>query len=726
MPSFEVDLYEGNELVTYDVEAADEEEAKQKALAFREEVFRAETSREGLQREKEMIEQKMQDAPGKLEAGLLGLGEGTSHVVRGAVDSVLNAAEGVATLFRAQGGAGVQQTINQARQTNMEGAVELATNVHARVAGRPLTEAEKGKVVEDTEKFVKRGKFATDAALGIAGGVATMAARTVPRMLALGAAEGGLGGYLMADTSSTQTVDEGAQKRLGEAKVGAVLGAGLSVAPATLVWAKNWLGRRVVRAGGGQEAVDTARQNLGRLGIYEVDPYQLTGDPRIGVAVTEAAGGQAQQMFREQADAAVKGLARQAGIEMPPTASLLEGSAESVSNVMNLTQKALGTMRGARNKAFQGSLNAIAETTGDAPVIPVGRFMDGLLELTKEMGEQYGASFKTSSLFNDTYRDILKAASTGGLDAKQANAILTRLNGMQQTGRGIVDFGQEAVTGQEGRFIGYSKIKAKELKDLFLKSLDDAAETMPGETGQQLKNARARYAQDSARIQTFEDSWKNSVGMSRNPGVMLKQLEAADPTSARQFVAGLRQMQGGQEVIDSMNEYMFREAARKASAAMVDKGSKRGDFNMGVFMKELSASTKASRLRGMLSAEQEKNLVKGMNNLRLLQNNEQFAQGVYKTHLMVDLQHIAINAISRDPGFMARVLAGAIQTGSGAEALFFTKAGQDVLYNATRFALRAPKTAAAIQSANATVAYLLSMQGAGEQLRQIGELMPDE
>ena len=98
-----------------------------------------------------------------------------------------------------------------------------------------------------------------------------------------------------------------------------------------------------------------------------------------------------------------------------------------------------------------------------------------------------------------------------------------------------------------------------------------------------------------------------------------------------------------------------------------------------------------------------------------------------QTQLPVDMQHIAINALSRDPGFMARMLAGALQRGSGVESLFFTKAGQDVLFNATQFSLRAPKTATAIQSANATVAYLASLMGAGEQLTQLGESMqPDE
>ena len=63
MPRYAVDLYEGKNLVTYEVEASSEEEANEKALAAREKFFQENTSREALEEERKQIQSRMENQP---------------------------------------------------------------------------------------------------------------------------------------------------------------------------------------------------------------------------------------------------------------------------------------------------------------------------------------------------------------------------------------------------------------------------------------------------------------------------------------------------------------------------------------------------------------------------------------------------------------------------------------------------------------------------------------
>lgn len=718
MPVYPVELFEGNEPVIYEVTANSPEEAKDKALAHREQRFRENTTRESLEREKSELEQASKDRLTSFEAGAGGAMVGISATLTGAVDSTLNMAQGLAGMWSGLDGGASVAKLQQARNSNAAQHVEMAIDVNQQVLGRAMTDAEKGRTAADQAKFIERGKFATDIATGIGTGVATLSAKTVPRMLALGFAEGGIGGYLMADTNNMK-VDEGTSKRIKEATYGAVLGTALSIVPSIVVGAKNWMGRRINRAAGGADNLQAAREELRRLGIYEATPAQITGDPRLAVPEMEAAGAQAQTMFAGQMDDAVQGVARQAGVNLPPVADLLEGSAPVIRNTMEQVQDAISGMYGVRNTNFRKALENIGDASGNAPVIPSTSTLDEFHGVLKEIGEEFGDSTQFSSLFLDSFGDVARATQAGGLTARQTNAILTRLNGMQRTGRGLFDMGQDAVVGQEAKFAGFTKIKAKQLKLALMNSMDNAADGMPGSTGAMLKDARKAYGADSQAIHSFEDAFKDTVGLGGTPAKILQKLDTADPAQARAFVEQLRKFDGGQEVIDDMNQYLIREAVRKSSQAKVGKGLREGDFDISTFVTELSASGQASRLKGLLLPEQEKAFANGLRSLRRLLNAPQFRDGIVRTRMALDMQHIAINAISRDPGFMARILGGAVQQGAGVEALFFTRAGQEILFNAVNFSLKAPKTAAQMQAANATVAYLGSMQGAGHQLRQL-------
>lgn len=718
MRVFEVEQWYGNERGLWRGEAEDADDAVRRAEEHRYNWWRQQNSREDLEAKQESIDAELErvNQPGfNFAAGVSGGAVGMGDAIRGAADSLLNMGQGILSLVPGNSTDGAVAKLEELRNSNMESQIKLATRVHESIAGREATFGERARIIEDREKFMQRGKLAADVAVGVGGGVATLGAKSIKGMIGLGAAEGGLGAYLMSDTKGLDAED-GFHKRVGDARWGAVFGGGLALLPSVVVGAKNWLGRRIERAAGGREALNEARAELGRLGIHRADPLQLTGDPRIGIAVQDAAGQEAQGMFAQQMSQAVSGVSARTGIQLPTLDKLLDGSADAVGNVMDTFGSAVNRLRGARNKEFGAVLDGLDEVTQGARIIPAGKTVDAAREILASMGESFGRSVQPSSAVFDVMKDILEASAGGGFTAKRAGSILQRLTALQRTGRWLDETGA-AVAGNETTARGFGRIQAKKLKDALLAAMDDvpAADNASGI----LKTARAKYAAQSDEIAQLEDAFSNTIGGGGTPEQILSKLKAADADAARTFVSKLRELQGGQEVIDDLNRYMFSEAVRAASQAKVTAGRRAGDFDLQVFADVLSSSGKQSRLRGLLNADQEAALTKSLNSLRLLFNNENFNRGVVKNFMNFDLQHLAINALSRDPGFMGRMIAGAVQRGEGAEWLFFTEAGQKVLYNAVNHTLKAPKTAAAVQSANATMAFLTSMWGAGEQMEQL-------
>jgi hypothetical protein len=724
VPKWDVPLYEGSNITTFRVEAETEDEALEKATAFRDshDRFSQLHSRESLEAEhREIMKQQVQADTAQALAPAVGVGQAFTDIGAGAADAILNMAEGIAVLGGGTHfGESAVEGIRNTRANIKEKAIDLNSGAQEFMVGRPLSEDEKIQTAVDTQKFIKRGKFATDMTVGVAGGAATLAAKTLPRMLALGAAEGGLGGWLMADSEDTQGIREQVEKRALEASIGSVLGTGLSVVPGLFAAGKNWVGRRILRAGGGREAIQQTRQELGRLGIHRATPGQVTGDPDLIRAEQEAAAGLAQKMLREQATGATSGLGRTIGIEIPSIAKLLKGGREAVRNVMELSEKAFGKMKGRRNKSFQKAMEKLDEMTGSKPVIRTDRFAEEFNAAIKKIGEDWGEHIPIAGGLKSIAKMVKEAEGQGGLTAKQANVVLMRLRAMQNSGRGIFDTTSPEVAANLNTFTGNSKIIAKQLKDSLEASFDDTVSSLGGAAGKTLQKARQAYGEQTGKIIKLEDDFRSSVGINGTPGDILEKLRTADPATARQFVKSLRKMEGGQEVIDTLNTHMFRSAVNDASAARVGQGHRLGDFDLSTFVQSLMQNTKASRLQGLLTKQQEKALAQGVNSIRKLLNT---TDNIQRTHLPFELQNIAINAVSRDPGFMSRMIAIGIQKGQGAEALFYTKAGQDILFDAVNHAVRAQKSGATTQAVNAIIANFLSMVGAKQQMKAAYDLV---
>ena len=727
---YEVPLYEGNELVIYEVEADSEEEALERAAAERDSITRAqferENTRESLTQEKAAAQRGLMLADeAEAVAPGLGLAQGLAYIPAGVTEQVLNMGQGITDALAGMGpdpfgmSAGAKQASQKLRDMRA-GNKRVVTRINSAAQewanGAPLTEEQRLQAAEETETFVKRGKFATDAALGMVGGAATLAAKTLPRMVGMGAVEGSLGGWLMADADERSTIEESIDTRSLTATIGGVLGGGLSILPGVFAAAKNLLGRKIAKAGGGAANNQSARAELRSLGIHDADPAQITGDPKLARIVAESAGKTAQDMFNRQAEAAVHGMGSLIGLRLPPIAELLSGGSKKIKNIMKMSERALGKMKQKRNKQFQDGLEQVEDLTDNRPIFnphdTIVRVNQELAEIAREYGDT-----PFSPVFKHVVKILNEAKDNGGLTAKQMNTVLTRLRAIQRTGSGLFDGTHPEIAAMKGTMDQHSKIIAKNIRLTLEESFDSLDQTTPA--GKLLNQLRGEYGRRTDEIMDMEAAFKESVGAGGTPAQILKRLETADDAVVKEWADGLRQIEGGELLLADLHKQLFRQAVAEATQEMVDKGARLGDFDLATFVKALGKTAESSKLKGLMTADQERYLAHGLKTLRLLLNTNRDVRAGF---IPLDLQHLAINLVSRDPGFVARLIGAAVQKGEGAEALFFTQKGQEFLFDAVNKVLKAEKTGAAIQGGNAIVGNLLAMIGAKGQMNEAARL----
>jgi hypothetical protein len=712
MALFDVPLFEGREKRTFRVEAESKEEAFAKAKAFREQRFQEQTSREALESERQEIEAERANAPSTPAAAFKGAQQGAVNIFTGAADAALDVA-GAIVDFRAggMGGGGmaqVSEAIEERRANLDQFAADFNVDIRERVAGRQLTAAEREKTIESAERDVELANMATDIAVAAPVGALTLKASTMPRMIAGGSAEGFLSGYLLTDTKG-ETSAKRNEERLGTAKIGAALGGGMSIIPGLFAGVKNMMVRAVKKL---SPDIAEQRRLMQAEGINAASLGQLTGDPRMLRIEADAAGPIADRMFRQQQVQARETLSRKLGVTLPDMAEMTTGNRAVVDEGLALVKNGVRTIRGRRNKAFEQGLNAIEEATGGRPIIGTGKFADQANELIATIQQNFD-NVPMGSQIKSIFRTVNNANDVGGLTPKQANAILLKLGQMKRSGAGMFDSGDDVVKGSIDTYRGFTQKYANVLKNTLEQAFDESADRLGGTAGAQLKQLRTEYAAASREASAIESDMLASLGLrNTDTGTILRKLGDADVAVVRKVMETLEDIPGGQAFKGRLRDALYKQAVQDGSAAARTTAAKAGDFNLKAFADSLMRNTDASRLKGIITPQQERYAVASAKQLKKLFNDPVVGSpsGVLKTHLGIDLQGIAINVMSRDPGFMARLVASAVQKGKGAEALFFTKEGQDLLTGAVKSVVAGRKTGATI---NGITAVLASMTGAG-------------
>ena len=716
---YEVDLFEGNQLVTFEVEAESEQEATDKAIAFRETRFQQSNSQASLEAEKELAQKKLEEAPTTGEAIGAGLAQSKASIFGGLADTAVGIAQGVADL----GGTVdprlkmFSETLQNTRNQIESNAQQVGIRVQERITGRPLTEAEAQKVALQQSEDLGLARLAAQIGTGGFGGAAAIAAKTLPRMLGVGATQGALGGALL--TSARGEGDERVNERLMGLSLGGALGMGAAAVPAVFAGLKNVLGRRIIKSAGGKDALKSKTDLLEDQGIDRYSVGQITGDPNLLRAEQDAAGKISDEMLRSQAQQARTALANKLNVAAPDMVNLTEGSRDILQQGGRIISKAIGKLKGRRNAEFEQGLKALDDMVGGRPVIPSGNSVRVAREVVDEIQAQSpGVPF--SPYFKGIVKDLNEAHLAGGMSPSKANSLVLRLNQIKRTGSGVFDTSSPGIAADADMYKGWAQRIAGTMKQGIDDSFDEAVELLDPQGGNLLKTLRNNYGRQSEAINGITQDYLQAFNLNAPPGTVLKRLMEADTASTRNVMAVVESMEGGHEWRRGLVKSLFEDAVNEGSKGAIGFGSKAGDFNLKAFAEGLFKRVEATKLKGIITPAEEANATQALQAIKALFNDMRVATpaGTVKTHLAVAIQDLTINALSRDPGFAGRLIAAGITKGAGADNLFFSKEGVKLLTNLTDHVVSGRKIATPLTTANMAILAAMTGDGAARDTAQ--------
>lgn len=588
----------------------------------------------------------------------------------------------------------------------------------ARAAGRPLSSNEQKEIADTLGDQIGYAKFGTQLAAGFGlGGLAMKGATTVPRALAMGAGEGLFAGTFLADAEG-DTAEDRAKQRVLNGSIGAALGGIVNgVVVGIPAGVKNQFGkyvRRQIDAAGGVERYDQMVEDLGT----SVSLGQFTGSPSILLAEANAAGDAGGAFFREQKRAAIRNIASRHGVNLPATERLGEGVATYLDDYVGTLNREIYKRHSDINRAYRSRLDDIYEEF-DGPVLGLGdEVEDTLVRIMSEVEATYGQKG-----LGEGFRKMLRemAVSLDGATAKQLNDWQTYINGAKKArGYGVfsdMDKLDGAAREQaEGQAIAYLNAINHGLKQAIQSGKPLSAQGAKALDAMQ--TARATYGEAKTGIKRLEQELITSLGMhGKGASEIIRNLRERDPEQIRAAIKLIKNSEGGVQAIKSLRDGMIHQAALDASAgAAMKRGAMSGEFSLGDFIEAYGRNTESSVLGELLSPTQRAYGNRAIQHLRSILNSSQVEPGIMKTHLNVDLSAVAINAASRDPGFIARLLGATIERGKGADWLFHSREGINMLRNLDQVAagrVRGPQARAITHAATITLLDMISEPDGG-------------
>ena len=260
------------------------------------------------------------------------------------------------------------------------------------------------------------------------------------------------------------------------------------------------------------------------------------------------------------------------------------------------------------------------------------------------------------------------------------------------------------------------------LKNGIDNAIQQAAGT--GSAGQAIKimqNARKILGNRKNKIAQMEKEVVHSLGLEGGTAMeVIARLGQQDPKEVRHAVELLRKMEGGPQALGSLKEALIHGSAQAgAGKSAKQQGTRLGAFNLGDFLDNFARNSKDAVSSGIITPAEKAYANQALDHARRIMNSGIANGGVVQTVSHLELSNVAINFVSRDPGFIARLLGGVIEKGKGAEWLFFTKEGTKMLSDLKNVTVGGEMSRAALESANAAAAVLVDMIGEGAYDAQI-------
>jgi hypothetical protein len=624
---------------------------------------------------------------------MTGIQQGASQLLGGVQSAAGEAIQAAGDLVGSETISGIGTA---AKNAAVQETVQRDLKAQRNFLGRDLTPEEQVSLAQAAETGVDRGALTARVTAGLAGGAATMGAKTALGTLTAMTTEGALTGALLS-TSDAETVQERRADRLGQMKMGAVLGAGFGAFPSVLAGGKNVLAKIMRNF---SETPDDIARIADEFGV-PVSLGQESGNPVLRAMETQAQGVRAQEMLRKQADEIAPAIARQLGVRVPRLDQVGEGLGRQVEEASTRARSVLASRRAARGNAWRDTMNAADQAAGGAPLYRPFDFGNDLKRVASELKDQFGASsVRPGPVLKDLMNEVDSAVAGGGATAKQIQNWLLRLNAAKGSGKGLIDSSDEGIRRAitDGQFDDMVEGYAGRLKAALDRSVDMAAQKGASNPMQEqamglIRKARSEYAAASGEIREIERGFLGALGIGGTPTQILNTLGQADPAIVRSVMKTVDDISGSGIFRRDLRNAVFESAVDAGMQGAVRKGLRTGDLDIGSFAQAFSRNTRRSVLSGLQSPQQEAKALEGMRLMRAIveEPSQNTVAGVIKTTLPVGVPDLAINVLSRDPGFMARLLAGAVSRGKGADWLFYSDQGRDILKSLRAQKVRTPK-----------------------------------
>lgn len=653
---------------------------------------------ESLQAEREELaaQPKPDVAKATVEATAVGVGAGLTNTVLGVGKGIADAAHAVFGV-----GEGAAQHIegfqDAVRQKAGEMTAEIAAETFEDITPEGLEEF---KALG--EQSTDRAKMGGDILVGIGAGGATAALKSGKAILAAGTAEGALAGWLFGGQEG-QDIDQRVADRIGDMKLGAAFGAGFGLLPALMAGTKNVFNKVVRNAADDIEEGQELQREFG----VSLTLGQKSGAPTIQKIEKDAAGNIAQRFFAEQKTRLATSIGSKLGVILKPFDKVGTGQSGPIREAADKISRALGKQKQIRAEEFRVSLKEADDVAGGQGIVQLDEAAE---EAKRIIGELNSSMHGAEMLQTGAARTLTQIAEGKPVSAAQLNDWQSQLNRWRKDGKNFF---------KDTEYVGFERTGqsfASSLNRLIKKGIATAQPATPQAKRalDMVKAARQSYGEANATIRQVEDEVLGALGLKGVDNVqdIMKNLREADPVQVRAAMKIVDEMDGASTVRKELVENLYEDAVNQGLVGARAKGGATGDIDVPAFAKALGANSRRSVFMGLVDSETNKRVNRGLALTRkILNDTSQYAPtGIMKTVLPWDLSSLSINALTLNPGFTARLLAGAVSRGKGADWLFHSKEGIKVLETLADRTVKGTKSAVA---RNMAIMTLLGIQADG-------------
>jgi hypothetical protein len=575
----------------------------------------------------------------------------------------------------------------------------VAKDILSNAYGRPLTDTEKEIQTERTKDAITIGEGIQKGAIALGSGRALGMAKGIVTGTIFGAAEGALTGALLAEEEGTAEDRSGA--RVQDATFGALLGAPIGAITGAFATVRNMAVKQVV---GARRGADEALELADDFDV-SLSAGQATGSPTVQAFEQGAASDNAQRFFAAQANSFAQRISARLGVALPTIRNVGAELPGRLRAAFGILDDAVGDMAQLRQSAWVKAGKQAEAVGGGRRIMPVNRLQGSIQNAIEQMDTLFGDAIRPGVTLKRLQKEVADAAANGGAKAEDINKWWLQINTMADspTGSGMVRVSKSA-----GDFRGTTlETLAGSMRRNLVRQIDEAGDT---NALNMLKAQRKNWQEGTDMIRGLTDDVLGQLGLrAGNPDQVLASLETIDVNAMQGAMDFIRRRSGGTRAIREIQGALFEATVKKGQAAAVGGAKQAGDFDIKGFVNALASTTHRSRLAGVFTPAQEATARRGIDLARTILN-EGAVGGRVMHKIVAGAENIAINVMSRDPGFMARLLAGALVRGKGADWLFYSDEGLEMLRTLSPSYLQFGKTAAA---RNASIAFLIGTLGDG-------------